>query len=105
MKKFLTGYAIFIGLTCIPFAMAATIPLFTGVSGTNPVGFPAAQNDLNNVIAAINSNLASPASHTTAANGSVATVLGSLGPTGSHTTVQEWLQFTDSSGVVRYVPA
>lgn len=40
-----------------------------------------------------------------ATNGSVATVLTSLGPTGSHTTVQEWLTFTDGNGVVRYIPA
>ena len=38
------------------------------------------------------------------ANGSVATVLGSLGPAGSHTTVQTWLTFVDSGGVTRYVP-
>lgn len=39
------------------------------------------------------------------ANNTVATVLGSVGPTGSHTTVQEWLQFKNSSGTMRYVPA
>jgi hypothetical protein len=38
------------------------------------------------------------------ANGSVATVLGSLGPVGSHTTVQEWFQIKDSAGTIRYVP-
>jgi hypothetical protein len=41
----------------------------------------------------------------TIANGSVATVLGSLGPVGSHTTVQEYLTFVNAAGVVRYVPA
>lgn len=39
-----------------------------------------------------------------AANGSVATVLGSLGPVGSHTTVQEWLAVTMPSGNVRWFP-
>lgn len=39
------------------------------------------------------------------ANGSVATVLGSVGATGAHTTVQEWLTFQNASGTVRYVPA
>lgn len=39
------------------------------------------------------------------ANGSVATVLGSLGPTGSHATVQEFLTVKNSSGVIRYIPA
>ncbi len=39
------------------------------------------------------------------ANGAVATVLGSVGATGAHTTVQEWLQVKNAAGVVRYVPA
>jgi hypothetical protein len=40
-----------------------------------------------------------------AANGSVATVLGSLGPAGSHTTVQEWLTVDSSAGgVQRWIP-
>jgi hypothetical protein len=40
-----------------------------------------------------------------AANGAVATVLGSLGPTGSHTTVQEWLTCDSSAGgVQRWIP-
>jgi hypothetical protein len=39
------------------------------------------------------------------ANGSVATALSSVGPTGSHTTVQEWLTFTNAGGTVRYIPA
>lgn len=38
------------------------------------------------------------------ANGSVATVLGSLGPVGSHTTVQEWLTVKDNSGTARFIP-
>ena len=39
------------------------------------------------------------------ANGSVATTMTSLGPTGSHATVQEWFTVTDSGGTVRYIPA
>lgn len=38
------------------------------------------------------------------ANGSVATALTSLGPTGSHTTVQAWLTIEDNNGVTRYIP-
>lgn len=38
-----------------------------------------------------------------AANGSVATVLGSLGPVGSHTTVQEWMQVAHN-GTTRWIP-
>jgi hypothetical protein len=41
----------------------------------------------------------------TAANGSVATALSSVGPTGSHTTVQEWFAVKNASGVIRYIPA
>ncbi len=39
------------------------------------------------------------------ANGVVATTMTSLGPVGSHTTVQEWLIVVDPAGTVRYVPA
>lgn len=37
------------------------------------------------------------------ANGSVATVLGSVGPVGSHTTVQEWLKI-NIGGTTRFLP-
>lgn len=40
----------------------------------------------------------------TTANGSVATALSSVGPSGSHTTVQEWLVVQNSSGTARYIP-
>lgn len=39
-----------------------------------------------------------------AANGSVATVLGSLGPAGASTTVQRWLLVKTSGGTVGYIP-
>lgn len=39
----------------------------------------------------------------TTANGTTATVLGSLGPAGSNTTVQEWLTI-DINGSTRYIP-
>ncbi|HEY1632989.1 MAG TPA: DUF2793 domain-containing protein [Rhizomicrobium sp.] len=38
------------------------------------------------------------------ANGSVATALSAIGPTGAHTTVQEWFAVKNASGVVRYIP-
>ena len=44
-------------------------------------------------------------SGTWAANGAVATALTSVGPTGSHTTVQEWFVVRNASNVVRYIPA
>jgi len=39
-----------------------------------------------------------------AANGSVATALSSVGPTGANTTVQEWLAVKNAAGTVRYIP-
>lgn len=44
-----------------------------------------------------------PRIDSTSANGSVATVLGSVGPAGSNTTVQEWLT-VDINGTTRYIP-
>lgn len=38
------------------------------------------------------------------ANGAVATALTSVGPTGSHATVQKWLQVTDNTGTVGFIP-
>jgi hypothetical protein len=39
-----------------------------------------------------------------AANGAVATSLGSVGPTGSRTTVQKWFAIKDNSGSLFYIP-
>ena len=39
------------------------------------------------------------------ANGSTSACVGSLGPSGVHSTVQEWLTVKDSAGTVRYIPA
>lgn len=41
----------------------------------------------------------------TVANGAVATALSSVGPTGAHTTVQEWFAVKNASGTIRYIPA
>jgi hypothetical protein len=41
---------------------------------------------------------------TLAANNTVATALSSVGPTGSHTTVQEWMQVIGTGGVNRWAP-
>lgn len=38
------------------------------------------------------------------ANGSVATSITSVGPTGANTTVQEWLTIKNASGTTRYIP-
>ena len=51
-------------------------------------------------------NLNNYAPRSFTANGAVATSVTSLGPTGSHTTVQEWLTVVGSDGVtLRYIPA
>jgi hypothetical protein len=39
------------------------------------------------------------------ANGAVATAMSSLGPAGSHTTIQEWFTVQDPAGTIRYIPA
>lgn len=39
-----------------------------------------------------------------AANGAVGTTMTGIGPTGSHTTVQEWLKIRNTTGVIRYIP-
>lgn len=44
-----------------------------------------------------------PRIDSTTANGTVATAMSSLGPTGSHTTIQEWLTI-DINGTTRYIP-
>ena len=40
-----------------------------------------------------------------AQNGTVATSVTSLGPTGASTTVQEWLVVVNPNGFIRYIPA
>lgn len=45
-----------------------------------------------------------PASGTFVSNGSVATTMTSLGPTGSRTTIQKWLKILDNTGNYYYIP-
>lgn len=45
------------------------------------------------------------ASQSWATNSNVATTMTSLGPQGSHTTIQKWLAVVDNTGTVVYVPA
>ena len=45
------------------------------------------------------------ASQSWATNSNVATTMTSLGPQGSHTTVQKWLTVLDNTGTVVYIPA
>lgn len=51
-----------------------------------------------------NGQLLNFASSSIAANGVVATTVTSLGPTGSHTTIQEWLLVKNTAGTSRWIP-
>lgn len=119
----LTGGAIFgLGmagaLLLVQAAYAASLPLFVGPNqaGSGTVAYrPDLIPDLNQLVTAINNwgffagGATNEYEFTSAgswsANGVVATTMTSLGPTGSHTTVQEWFTVVDSVGTVRYIPA
>ena len=125
LKKFrngaVAGAGFIAALALVPAGYAA-IATFTGVSGSNPITgtVPGVMPDLNYIINAVNTQLgnylafnqtgevgqgAFTNSASWTANGAVATAMTSVGPTGSHTTVQEWLTVVDNVGTVRYVPA
>lgn len=87
---------------------------------TTPLDPGNAAGNLNTVLQAINTQVGSylafdnasetgwmalPASTSWAANGSTATGLTSVGPTGSHTTVQRWLIVVDYNGNKLFLPA
>lgn len=103
LRKVLSGALFGLGIASA-FALvdgvyAATVPLISG---------PAPGADMlatiNSAIGSINTNLAAATSMSFVANGAVATTVTSLGPTGSHTTIQEWMQVTDAGGTIRYIP-
>jgi hypothetical protein len=74
--------------------------VFGWTSGTDPTG-SSLDTSLSRGAAGV-IKFASAASFS--ANGSVATTMTSLGPTGSHTTIQTWLTIQDSGGTTRYIP-
>lgn len=118
LRAFFLGAVFSLGVLAVP-AMAS-LALFTGPSGSNPIQFPAALADLNKLINTLNGEVTgylalnnstleqgevaflNPAS--TVANGGIATSVTSLGPNGSHTTIQGWFVWVDSAGNVRYTP-
>lgn len=57
----------------------------------------------NNASEAGNMSLPNPGSWT--ANGTTGTTMTSLGPSGAHTTIQNWLTAVDNNGNIRYIPA
>ena len=126
LKKFVVAFSIGLGLLSAPLAYSAAISLFTGpcypVNGTtcNPVNFPPVLGDIDTIITAINSSIAQwltlnnsapeageialSSANAFAQNGAVATAMSSVGPTGSHTTIQEWLVVIDNTGKIIYLP-
>jgi hypothetical protein len=123
LNRFVNG--IFVGLGLLA-AVALAPPAFsalsyyTGTGGANPIqGIPATMVDFNNLINSLNSqwfNFATMAnandpgepqflnSISFAQNATVATALTSVGPVGSHTTVQKWLTILDNNGAVGFIP-
>lgn len=109
------GLGFLLAVALVPGAMA--LQPFTGTSGTNPIAgtVPGVMPDLNNIInqiamnfaATTNSNAGEPqftSASAFAQNATVATAMSSVGPVGSHTTVQEWLVIVNASGTLRYAP-
>ncbi len=79
----------------VPLASTATNAEASQIIGT-----------VNALIAQINANvgLGGLAQGAFVANATVATTMTSLGPTGSHTTIQKWLSLVDNTGTVVYLP-
>lgn len=71
---------------------------------TSPALYATGFNTTLNLLETWNGTAWGTAAGSFTANGSVATALTSVGPTGAHTTVQEWLTITDAAGTVRYIP-
>lgn len=94
--------------TFYPMGGNTSIPAATG-SATWPTPFTATLTYAPPVTPTIeigtSGGILKTGSDTWTANGSVATTMTSLGPTGSHTTIQEWFTVTNASGAVRYIPA
>lgn len=88
-------------------AAVNSLNIFNSSTGV-PVTLQAVGSDTNVDLALLNQGTGlvkfGSTQHFTA-NGAIATTMTSLGPTGSHTTVQEWLTIKNaSSGAVRYIP-
>jgi hypothetical protein len=76
-----------------------------GATGNGPTLAAAGETNVDLVLAAKGTGmLKMGTSGMTVANGTVATAMTNLGPTGSHTTIQKWLQIKDSAGTTLYIP-
>lgn len=85
-----TNYLTFSGGT------GASAPVIGASSGTN--------SDVDLFLATQGTGKVTFGTNQVAANGTVATALSSVGPTGSNTTVQEWLVVKNNAGTLRYIP-
>lgn len=126
VRSVVIGVGLCLGIMAVPSLYAATIGNCgpnSGPSGTgqsNACGFPADFQDINLLIGWLNQNITgyftmNPTAAETgevqftnslsfAANGSVATAMSSVGPTGSHTTIQRWLIIIGYDGVPGWIP-
>lgn len=121
LKKHLAGatFGLAMGLVAASYAnVTSTLPTYTGPQDPSQLNamftqlVNAANSQLFNYINMPTSGteageiqISGPNSNTWAANGSIATSLTSLGPQGSHTTVQTWLVVFDTNGFMRFIPA
>jgi hypothetical protein len=119
LRKFVSSVVIGLGLY-VGVALASGYPTTVALLTNQTTSFPADMPDINFVLSKMNASVFSyftmnggatevgqiglPNDASFAANASVATVLGSVGPTGSHTTVQKWLIVNDGNGNTYYIP-
>lgn len=82
------------------------LSFFSAAAGNDPsISSVGSDTDIDLVLAAKGTGtLQAGTAGSFAANNTVATVLGSLGPTGAHTTVQKWLRLKDNTGTVLFIP-
>lgn len=121
LKRHLGGVAFGLGMGLVAASYAnvtSTLPTYTGPQDPSQLNamftqlVNAANTQLFNYINMPTSGaeagelqISGPNSNTWAANGTIGTTMTSLGPQGSHTTVQEWLVVFDTNGFMRFIPA
>jgi len=93
----------------IPVASAVDYFTFTSAATANPATITMAANgtdsNINIALTPLGTGkLRINGTASFSANGSVATLLGSLGPTGASTTVTKWLTILDNGGATHYIP-
>jgi hypothetical protein len=111
MRKTIAALACGILLGTAAMQISAAIPTGGGSSGPVEPTAPGILGRVNDYLGNLVSASANTgelqffATQTWTANSNVATTMTSLGPQGSHTTIQKWFVVVDNTGVVRYIPA